>query len=397
MNSLSAAAADFSSGIPFPTSDAPAGTTARAEPGVVMPYTEGMRGFACEHELMTRLEVVRRLAQLKGLRHSAEKPLAAAHEPVYYVPSDTLVGLERAQALGIHNRDHLFGGVVPQAFVATKAITHALVEEGAHAPEGWCTEFADRVGDAVLKGFTAFGFADARRAGRLLLAEGPVRVKTVRETGGRGQTVVRSEEELDACLASFDAAALEQDGVVLEENLTDVITLSVGQVTVAGMVASYHGEQYLTRNREGGLAYGGSRLTVVRGDFNALLALPLADDVRLGVEQAMTYDAAAIACFPGFFASRINYDVVQGIDARGQWRSGVLEQSWRAGGATGAEIAALEAFRADAQRELVTAACVEVHGPCELPDGAVVYFQGDDPATGPLTKYTLVETNAHAS
>ncbi|MBP7565238.1 MAG: DUF3182 family protein [Burkholderiaceae bacterium] len=397
MSSLSAAAADFASGIYFGTTDPSATSDSLPPQGIVMPYTEGMRGFACEHELMTRLEVVRRLAQLKGLRHSVENPLATLHAPVYYVPSDTLVGLDRAQALGIHNRDHLFGGVVPQAFVATKAITHPLVEKGARAPEGWGTEFAERVGDAVLKGFTAFALADAQRAGRLLLGDGPVRVKTVRETGGRGQTVVRNADELDACLAGYESAALEQDGVVLEENLTDVITLSVGQVTVAGMVASYHGEQYLTRNREGGLAYGGSRLTVVRGDFNALLALPLADDVRMGVEQAMTYDAAAIACFPGFFASRINYDVVQGIDARGHWRSGVLEQSWRAGGATGAEIAALEAFRSDPQRELVTAACVEVHGPCELPAGAVVYFQGDDPATGPLTKYTLVEPHAHAS
>jgi hypothetical protein len=73
----------------------------------------------------------------------------------------------------------------------------------------------------------------------------------------------------------------------------------------------------------------------------------------------------------------------------------VLEQSWRAGGATGAEIAALEAFRADPEREVVTAECVEVYGECDVPEGAVVYFRGVDPKAGQLTKYTIVEPHAH--
>ena len=45
-----------------------------------------------------------------------------------------------------------------------------------------------------------------------------------------------------------------------------------------------------------------------------------------------------------FFASRRNYDVVAGLDARGQRRCGVLEQSWRVGGASPAELVALAAF-----------------------------------------------------
>ncbi|RZI96425.1 MAG: DUF3182 family protein, partial [Rubrivivax sp.] len=249
----------------------------------------------------------------------------------------------------------------------------------------------------VLRGYTAFTQADARRAGLELLQRGPARLKTVRETGGRGQTVVRDAAELDACLAQIPQGSLESDGIVIEENLADVVTLSVGQVTVAGMVASYYGHQYLTTNNSGGEAYGGSRLTVVRGDFHALLALTLPDNARLAIEQAMVYDSAAMACFPGFFASRINYDVAQGADADGKWRSGVLEQSWRAGGATGAELAALEAFQADSSCEQVTAACVEVYGECQVPAGAVVYFRGVDSQAGMLSKYTVIESNAHTS
>lgn len=375
----------------------PAGTAPAEAAGTVMAYTQGLKGYGCEHELMTRMEVVRRLARLKGFRHSVERPVGGADGSVYYVPSDTLVGVERAHALGIHNREHLFGGVVPLPFVSTKAITHPLIHPQAAAPEGWNPAFPEQVREAVLNGYSAFSHEDALEAGIRMLELGEARVKPVRETGGRGQTVVRDAEQLKACLATIPADAMAHDGVVIEENLREVDTLSVGQVSVAGLVATYHGYQRLVKNRHGDDVYGGSTLTVVRGDFNALLATELPQHVRLAVEQAMTYDVAAMACFPGFFASRINYDIAQGVDAQGQWRSGVLEQSWRAGGATGCEIAALEAFVADPARTIAVAAGFEVHGECQVPEGATVYFQGVDPHTGPLTKYTVIEPNAHAS
>ncbi|MGC3986840.1 MAG: DUF3182 family protein [Pseudorhodoferax sp.] len=363
--------------------------------GTAMAYTQGLRGYASAHEQMTRMEVVRRLARLKGYAVSeefAQAPLG----PVYLVPSDTLVGVERAQALGIHGRDDFFGGVVPYPFVSTKAITHPLVSADAQAPEGWNPAFSRMVGDAVLPGFTAFSRADAAAAAEELLQAGPVRIKLVRETGGNGQTVAGDRAAFDACLAGIDDAMLAQDGVVIEQNLRQVQTLSVGQVHVAGMVATYFGQQRLTRNHHGAEVYGGSDLTVVRGDFQALLSLALAPEVRTAVEQALLYDSAAQASFPGFFASRINYDVAQGLMPDGQWRSGVLEQSWRAGGATGAEIAALEAFQADPQRSLVHASGYEVFGACDaLPPGAVVYFRGVDDQVGPLTKYTVTASDDH--
>ncbi|CAN7660730.1 DUF3182 family protein [Pseudorhodoferax sp. LjRoot39] len=371
---------------------APAGARSM---GTAMAYTQGLRGYASAHEQMTRMEVVRRLARLKGYAVSeefAQAPLG----PVYLVPSDTLVGIERAQALGIHGRDDFFGGVVPYPFVSTKAITHPLVAAGAHAPEGWNPAFSRMVGDAVLPGFTAFTRADAAVAADALLQAGPVRIKLVRETGGNGQTVARDRAAFDACLAGIADEMLDRDGVVVEQNLRQVQTLSVGQVHVAGMVATYYGQQRLTHNHQGAEVYGGSDLTVVRGDFQALLSLALAPEVRTAVEQALLYDSAAQACFPGFFASRINYDVAQGLMPDGQWRSGVLEQSWRAGGATGAEIAALEAFQADPQRSVVRASGYEIFGPCDaLPPGAVVYFRGVDDQVGPLTKYTITASDDH--
>ena len=172
-------------------------------------------------------------------------------------------------------------------------------------------------------------------------------------------------------------------------------TFSVGQVRVAELVATYYGTQCLTRDRGGAEVYGGSGLVVARGGFEALAPLGPSEEVRLAVAQARTYDEAAAECFPGFYASRRNYDVARGQDAAGRWRSGVLEQSWRMGGASGAEIAALEAFRADPRLRAVRASTVEIYGESEPPPHATVYFRGVDEQVGPLTKYTVVEPYDH--
>jgi hypothetical protein len=87
----------------------------------------------------------------------------------------------------------------------------------------------------------------------------------------------------------------------------------------------------------------------------------------------------------------------EGRDGAGRHRSGVLEQSWRLGGASGAEIGALEAFRADPSLKIVRAMTREVYGETPaLPPDAVIYFSGVDPSVGALTKYALTELYADA-
>lgn len=373
----------------------------RAARGAVVVYSLGGRDFAQRHEKTTRTGIAERLAALKGFDFAGDHDPAAAARPsgpVYFVPSDTLVGTEAARTLGIGGEDDLFGGVVPYPFVATKAITHPLVAPDARAPAGWSAELRRRLGDAVLPGFCAFAPADARRAGAQLLERGPVRIKPVRATGGRAQIVVSDANELDRALADTDAGDLSEHGLVLEANLAGVTTHSVGQVRVAGLVASYWGTQRLTPDNTGASVYGGSDLLVARGGFEALLALDLAAEARLAVAQARAYDEAATECFPAMFASRRNYDVIQGNDPAGRRRSGVLEQSWRVGGASGAEIGALEAFRADPALRAVRASTVELYGEgaAPPPPGATVYFRGVDERIGPITKYATVEQHGDA-
>ncbi|HET9663001.1 MAG TPA: DUF3182 family protein [Burkholderiales bacterium] len=359
--------------------------------GTVVRYAGQAAAGERRHERASRTWVAQRLAALKRYEYGGEYDPGARYDgPLYFVPNDTVVGVESARRLGIENEADLFGGVVPYPFIATKTITHPLVSPEACAPEGWSDTFAARVRDAVFPGYSAFTSEDARLAAQRVLKKGSARVKLGRGIGGMGQEVIASLTELDALLERVGSEALRRDGIVIEWNLEYVITYSVGQVRVAGLTAGYCGTQRTTPNAAGMDVYGGSDLLVVRGGFEALQDVELTPQARLAVEQACKYDAAAFGEFPGFIASRRNYDVAQGMNTEGRPCSGVLEQSWRIGGASAAEVAALEAFRADPATRAVRASTVEVYGEAQVPPHAMVQYSGDDEHTGPITKYTVV-------
>ena len=350
------------------------------------------RHDAREHDRATQRGLAARLAAL--MRCDFDEVDAVAAVPRcdlgYVVPDVTITSLETARALGIRGEEDLFGGVVPFPFVATKTISHPLIGPAAAAPPGWQADFPERVRAVALPGWSAFSPSDARAAGRRLLQDGDVRVKLASGIGGSGQSVAHGEAELDAQLAAIAPAAFA-DGVVIERNLVDVRTYSVGLVRVGSLRASYIGTQRTTRSRHGKEVYGGSSIEVARGGFDALEALALEDGARRAIAMARAYHDAALACFATMFASRSNYDVAQGRDPSGQQRIGVLEQSWRLGGASGAEVAALEALSDDPALQTVRASTTEVHGPdAPIPDGATLYFCGVDDRLGPITKYAQV-------
>lgn len=356
-----------------------------------------VRPDAREHEVTTQRAIAERLAALLGCSYEGQvDPGVPAGALGYLVPNDTITSLEAAERFGVHSEADLFGGVVPAPFMATKTITHPLVRADAEAPDGWCPAFPERVAEVVLPGRSAFAIDDVRDAARQLLRDGPVRIKMAHGIGGAGQWIVRDEAQLGEGLAALDAAARAREGIVVECNLEQVKTYSVGMLQVGTMRASYFGTQRLTRNMHDQTVYGGSSLTVVRGGFDALERAARGDvQVARAVALARVYHEAALDCFAGMFASRCNYDVVQGVDARGRSQAGVLEQSWRIGGASGAEVAALEALRRDRSLQAVRASTVEVHGPQpEVPADATVYYADEDPHVGRITKYARVEPHA---
>ena len=347
-----------------------------------------------DHEAVIHRDIAMRIADLLDV------PFEGVFDPAlhrgrhcYFVPSETLIGEALKQELGITCEIDLFGGYATHAFMPTKAITHGLVSSDAQRPEGWSDAFGKQVETATLPGFTAFSAADARTAAQRLLADSrAIRLKPVHATAGRGQVLISSVDQLEPALAGQDAASMAECGVVLEAHLDDVITYSVGQVRLPGLTASYIGTQCLTQDNAGEAVYGGSRLRFMRGGYAALQDLQLDDECRLAVQLAQRYDAAADSCYPGFFASRRNYDVAAGLDAQGERQMGVLEQSWRIGGASRAEIAALEVLAADPDCRCLWAETLELFGPdASVPPHAIETYAGEDPDLGLIRKYVMVE------
>jgi hypothetical protein len=342
-----------------------------------------------EHEHRVHATLAEKIATLLGVPvHLGATP----PNPCYWIPDDTVIGPEQLQTFGITSAADFFGGAVHFPFMATKAISHPLFDPRSVSPPGWSTGFHQQAAAAVLRGYTVFDPGDAERAGRAMLAQGPVRIKAVRGKAGRGQELVEDSQQLADSLQQLDAQELATWGLVLEEHLKEVVTFSVGQVAVANLVASYYGTQRLTHDDGGIEVYGGSDLVIVRGGYDALDALPLSPEARLAINQAVLYEQAAFDCL-GLVASRRNYDVAQGIDALGKKRSGVLEQSWRIGGASAAEIFALEAFHLDPALKQLHASTYETYGK-DRPPGAQQLYHGAVPPHGTLSKFVKVETYA---
>ena len=346
------------------------------------------------HERETHLKIAAILAQTIGAPLDDAATLAP-HKlaGVYLVPDDTIIGIDRMSQLGITSSDDFFGGAVPFRFLAGKAIGHGLVDRGASAPSGWENNLGDELEAHVLPGYSAFSRADAIVAGKSLLT-GPVRLKPVNARAGRGQTRVESEQELRSALARLEPGDLETHGVVLEEDLREACTYSIGQVQAAGITISYWGTQSGTCDNACRPVYGGSRLIVTRGTFAELARQCPAGHVRTAARQAAAYDRAVRTFHPAIRASRRNYDVMLGTDIHGHTRSGVLEQSWRIGGASPAEVVSIKAMADDPALRSIDVSAVEAYGKvARVPTDAVEFYRGEDPDVGFICKY--VEVNGY--
>jgi FtsP/CotA-like multicopper oxidase with cupredoxin domain len=68
----------------------------------------------------------------------------------------------------------------------------------------------------------------------------------------------------------------------------------------------------------------------------------------------------------------------------------VFEASWRLGGATPAELAAMHLFAENPAIEVVRASTVEAYGvDAAPPPDAIVHFHGEDEVDGPMVRYTV--------
>ena len=361
------------------------------EPLTVLLYAPPDAPPPRQHEVATHTAVAQKIAAVMGGRFGG-----VCHGPngyrgrCFFVPYDTLLA-PVATRLGVRTADDLFGAVVPYRFVRTKTITHQLIGPEATRPVGWSDTFPSRVASVVVPGFSAFGRADAHVAAERLLAMGRVRLKPALAAGSRGHTIASTADEIEGALEQIAADDLASCGVVLETELMDSQTFSIGQIRLAGSRVSYHGTQRETYDNHGGCVYGGSDLVVARGGFEDLARVTREPVLQRAIAHAALYDRAAVS-YPGLIASRRNYDVLLGTDGDGRRRMGVLEASWRIGGASPAEIAAFAALKFDPSLRTVRVSTVEAYGDRgDVPLDAVVHFAGVDDVAGPVIRYTRIE------
>ncbi len=357
------------------------------------------------HRLMATRNVARCLAELLGLPFESSLPSASTSPAFpaevgsreagasrtldrYLVPDESLL-VSEAAALGIRDEADFFGGIVTHPFVATKCVSHGLVSAQARRPAGWADTLAGRLEGVVLPGYSTFSVEDAREATRRMIDRyGPIRLKAAAATGGSGQSVHDDIGSAQAWIDGLSAHEVQASGLVIEANLEEEATWSIGTVRVGTMAAAYYGTQCTTADNHGRTVYGGSTLHVVRGGWDELIAASMPAAAREAALLARRYHDAMFEAFPGMMASRCNYDVMTGRGADGRRWTGVLEQSWRIGGASGAECAALLAFRDEPTRERIEASTHEVYGDGACaPAGTQVHFQGHDPDVGPILKY----------
>ncbi|MER9232647.1 DUF3182 family protein [Mesorhizobium sp. M0622] len=358
--------------------------------GVVVAFSVPGGETIYAHERETVAAVARTIAASKGFAFREGLSDGGGDSGgLYFVPDDSLLAAD-AVRLGINGPDDLFGGVVPWRLATTKAITHELVDGSVARPKEWPVGFGRAVGAAVLPGYTAFSRYDALRAAERLLEFGLVRYKPPRASRGRDQHIAATVADIERLLERYPSSDLREYGLVLETELRDIVTLSIGRTAIDGTLVSYYGVQRTTTDNAGQPVYGGSDLVVVRGGWEALDGLQLSPARSLAVAQARTYDAAMDG-YPGFFASRRNYDIGQGVDSSGVWRSGVLEASWRIGGSSTAELAAMDAMKRDPDVQIVHVSAVKQFGnTARQPLNAEVHFHGEDPEEGQVTRYTIV-------
>jgi hypothetical protein len=344
------------------------------------------------HERATQAWVAQRLAGILGWDLGGEyDPRYRPEMPSYFVPDDTL-SIDQATQLGIRGEDDLFGGVVPHAFVASKVITHPLPAADSAAPHGWQHGLATDLRAAGRAGPSVVHPPESAAAGESLFARGHrVRLKEPQARGGEGQHLLADVAQLRQVLARLDEESVRRHGVVLEQHLERVVTCSVGEIRIGGMRMAYLGTQRQVPGHAGDQVYAGTSLRAVAGGFDALRDVA-GDLEREALRCARHYDSAVATAYPGFFASRRNYDVVAGYDARGRRRCGVLEQSWRLGGASPAEIIALAALLRPDPPAMLEVSCHESYDPARVvPAGAEVNFHDASATHGPTLKYAQVD------
>ncbi|MEN9328743.1 MAG: hypothetical protein RI947_1551 [Candidatus Parcubacteria bacterium] len=289
--------------------------------------------------------VAQKIASKLGLPYTGEVA-DEPHRNAFLVPQRTYVRGENIRP-DILESD-FYGTLVDNIEHVEKAVLHPSVSS--RIPPYYSTEFADRVSGFVLPGLTAFSKDDMLSAYINLQREHPIpyRLKLPDQSDGHGQFIIASEEDLKQYLESMSSKEIALKGLVLEPQLQDPQTISVGYCVLGEDAYSFVSFQKNDTGEDGRMRYAGAEVMVVRDGMDELSQVV---DHLDSSGHSVTHVDEAIQASIGFHqalslynpvSSRLSFDHVRGLDGTGAMRGGITDITGRLGGTCPALIMAIE-------------------------------------------------------
>lgn len=308
------------------------------------------------------------LAKLTGRKYQGDLSLNTKIDSRDILFPHKSLPVSAGEELGVTSQNQIFGSVIEPIY-AEKSIFHPLINKPEVAPRNFPHKFPKQLFEskATLPGYTVFCLDDALSAFELLKLQGVVvRLKDPQGSSGTKQLIVASRTEVEEFVKSIDPSKLKALGLVLESNLINssdpkaaLRAYSAGWTVIDGKIYSYIGEQMFgetgTVDR-----YLGTKLYMVRGTTNNLI--DFAKEKKLqSILQCLSKVKRAMVFLPYLIGSRINFDFLVGIpetlpaNRYIKERTYVVEQSFRVGGATPAELLGIQYLNTHKNAEIVTA------------------------------------------
>lgn len=275
---------------------------------------------------------------------------------VYVVPAVTLER-DRAEYLGIYSPEDFYGGSVGHVQQAGKSVLHRTMSS--NIPGFYSGDFVGKVDEFVLPGVTGFSREDLI-AGymKFMNKDCDMRLKLPGESDGNGQYVARSKIELMDLLCMHEDGCINEHGLVLEANVNEPRTLSVGYAQIGRDMFSFLVNQKEDKVNEGGherSRYRGAQVRVVRGELGELQKLKKLDRrekeaIRTSLGFSRIYKEEM-----GVVASRLSFDHISGFDSNGNEIGGITDITARLGGTCPAVMLAAGRFKGEPDLAVVDA------------------------------------------
>ena len=260
---------------------------------------------------------------------------------LYLVPAKT-VTKRQAEILGASDDESFYGGAVEHRAHVGKAILHST--NSLKVPRFYSAEFACSVSDLVLPGITCFSRGDVAVGFEKSFNE-TVRLKVSEASDGHGQFLIRDTGELSTAMSTMSDREISESGVVLESNVFDGMTVSVGVLKVAGGVYGFVAKQKNDIAPEDGRnRYIGAEIYVVRDGMEGLMRDGMLMDRYGRAVMAGNSFLGRYSYFEPIF-SRVSFDYLQGLNSRGEMVGGITDITGRLGGSCPAVMQGISVLR----------------------------------------------------